>query len=56
MSSTFFSDLFSGVAGVGSVPPDPYDEEDGVPPDSFVMCRDRDGNATAVYGDDVWDF
>jgi hypothetical protein len=56
LSSTFFSDLFSGVAGVGSVPPDPYDEEDGVPPDSFVMCRDRDGNATAVYGDDVWDF
>ena len=48
--------MLSGVAGAGAVSPDSYDEDDGVPPDDFVLCRDRSGNATAVYGSDVWDF
>ncbi|CAI8922548.1 hypothetical protein EMIT0P258_50011 [Pseudomonas sp. IT-P258] len=56
MSSKFFSDLFAGLAGVGVVPPDQHDEDGSTPSDGFVLCRDKDGNATAVYGCDVWDF
>ncbi|HDZ8895882.1 TPA: hypothetical protein RUX41_002225 [Aeromonas dhakensis] len=26
------------------------------PSDKFVLCKDECGNATAVYGDDFWDF
>jgi len=31
-------------------------EVDGRPSPDFVLCRDIDGNPTAVYGQDKWDF
>ncbi len=30
--------------------------DSGLPAADFVLCRDRNGNPTAVYGDNIWDF
>ena len=40
----------------GAVAPDSYDDSCGlVPPDDFVVSRNRDGTAASVYGDLSWD-
>lgn len=51
----FFDDLdgvFHSVEGVSHIPIDPVWRPD----DEFVLCRDVDGNPTAVYGKPAWDF
>ncbi|SJN08914.1 hypothetical protein CZ787_00330 [Halomonas citrativorans] len=40
---------------VGRVPPDIVHDFRDPPPD-FVLCRDSSGKATAIYGENVWDF
>lgn len=44
----------------GSLPaackPDYAPQRNAKPAVGFVLCRDRNGNATAVYGQDAWDF
>ncbi|OOZ40316.1 hypothetical protein BOW53_08045 [Solemya pervernicosa gill symbiont] len=42
-----------GNNGIGRGEPDPYVEKPG---SDFVLCRDAEGNATAVYSNSVWDF
>lgn len=40
---------------VGAVSPDSYDGLHGlIPPDSFVVSRNRDGTAASTYGDIFW--
>lgn len=40
----------------GAVAPDPYDSAAGrIPPDDFVVSRQRDGSPLSYYGDLVWD-
>ncbi len=36
--------------------PDKTSQLLGKPAPDFVLCRDESGNATAVYGEPVWDF
>lgn len=36
--------------------PDKTPQLYGKPASDFVLCRDENGNATAVYGEPVWDF
>lgn len=43
----------SVLNGENGLSPDRYIDN---PSDDFVLCRDCDGNPTAVYGDDYWDF
>ncbi|MDD1141004.1 integrase [Pseudomonas sp. TNT2022 ID233] len=40
----------------GHYEPDNAPENNARPAQNFVLCRDEKGNATAVYGDEVWDF
>lgn len=55
MSSDFFSNILSGEANavLTDIPECPGSF---VPGDDFVMCKDRQGNPTAVYGQARWDF
>lgn len=51
----FFDDLdgvVHNVEGVSHIPVEPAWRPD----DDFVLCRDVDGNPTAVYGKPAWDF
>lgn len=53
MSTNFESKM---VLIAGAVAPDAYDNSCGlVPPDDFVVSRNRDGTAASVYGDLSWD-
>ncbi|WP_339664672.1 integrase [uncultured Pseudomonas sp.] len=55
MNSDFFSNILSGEAN--SVLVDiPKSQGGFVPSDDFVMCKDRQGDPTAVYGQARWDF
>jgi len=40
---------------VGAIPPDVfYDTLDGIPPDHFVVSRNRKGSAVSTYGETSW--
>ena len=41
----------------GAPAPDSFSESDGlVPPDSFVVSRNRNGEVVSTYGERIWDF
>lgn len=41
---------------VGAISPDIYDESPGIiPPDDFVVSRNRDGSVASTYGQLIWD-
>ncbi|HCF9071219.1 TPA: integrase [Pseudomonas aeruginosa] len=48
--------LFSSGGFPATSEPDNALHQYGKPAPDFVLCRDEAGNATAVYGDEVWDF
>jgi len=48
--------LFSSGVFPATSEPDNALHQYGKPARDFVLCRDEAGNATAVYGDAVWDF
>ena len=48
--------LFSSGEFPATSEPDNALHQYGKPAHDFVLCRDEAGNATAVYGDAVWDF
>ena len=48
--------LFSGGQFPPSSEPDKAAQLFVKPSPAFVLCRDENGNATAVYGEPVWDF
>lgn len=48
--------LFSSGEFPATSEPDNAPHQHGKPAHDFVLCRDEFGNATAVYGDAVWDF
>ena len=56
MSGAFLSSLFVNSDRLFSIPPDALDSSIVTPPANFVLCRDKDGKPTAVYGEDSWDF
>lgn len=59
MSDAYLSSLFVNSDRLFSIAPDAPDAPDSsivTPPANFVLCRDKDGKATAVYGEDSWDF
>lgn len=51
IGSLFSSGQFPSISE-----PDKAPQLFGKPAHDFVLCRDESGNATAVYGDLVWDF
>ncbi|MDP2562139.1 integrase [Psychrobium sp. 1_MG-2023] len=49
--------VFDGKKSKFGTPPDSYFCTEGRHPSpSFVLCRDKDGKATAVYGQDIWNY
>lgn len=56
MSGTYRSSLFVSADRLFSIAPDAPDSSIATPPANFVLCRDKDGKPTAVYGEDSWDF
>lgn len=48
--------LFAGADFPNASEPDNALHLYGAPDSDFVLCRDEKGNATAVYGQAVWDF
>lgn len=48
--------LFSSGHFPSSSEPDKASQFFGKPAPDFVLCRDEIGNATAVYGEPIWDF
>lgn len=58
MTVSYVSALFARSDRSKSLPPDsPADSIYNLRPKSdFVLCRDSEGQATAVYGNDEWDF
>lgn len=58
MTVPYVSTLFAQSDRSRSLPPDsPTDSISNLRPKSgFVLCRNSEGQATAVYGDDEWDF
>lgn len=48
--------LFSSGQFPPSTEPDNALQLYGKPPPDFVLCRDENGNGTAVYGESSWDF
>mgnify|MGYP007082858944 FL=1 len=48
--------LFSSGQFPPASEPDKTPHLFGKPAPDFVLCRDENGNATAVYGEPVWDF
>ena len=58
MSSGYISTLFAQSDKSISMQPDSPPFSVGVrkPDDDFVLCRDRNGTFTAIYGADRWDF
>ncbi|WP_285424265.1 integrase [Pseudomonas sp. efr-133-TYG-103a] len=48
--------LFSSGQFLPASEPDKAPQFYGKPASGFVLCRDEYGNATAVYGESVWDF
>lgn len=55
MKSDFFTDLYKNAEGIPLEVLNTYGDGFGPPPDDFVLCRDVDGNPTAVYGELKWD-
>lgn len=56
MSDAYLSSLFVNSDRLFSIAPDAPDSSIVTPPANFVLCRDKDGKPTAVYGEDSWDF
>ncbi|AIC22601.1 integrase [Pseudomonas chlororaphis] len=48
--------LFTSGQFLPASEPDKASQLLGKPAPDFVLCRDESGNATAVYGEPVWDF
>lgn len=48
--------LFTSGQFLPASEPDKASQLLGKPAPDFVLCRDESGNATAVYGESVWDF
>ncbi|MHC5349085.1 integrase [Metapseudomonas furukawaii] len=48
--------LFNGGHFSAAYEPDNAPQLNAKPLPNFILCRDVNGNATAVYGQDVWDF
>lgn len=48
--------LFTSGQFLPSCEPDKAPQLFGKPAPGFVLCRDENGKATAVYGEPVWDF
>lgn len=48
--------LFTSGQFLPTSEPDKASQLLGKPAPDFVLCRDESGNATAVYGEPVWDF
>ncbi|MBV4473783.1 integrase [Pseudomonas botevensis] len=48
--------LFTSGRFLSANEPDKASQLLGKPAPDFVLCRDESGNATAVYGEPVWDF
>ncbi|MNH87644.1 integrase [Pseudomonas veronii] len=48
--------LFTSGHFLPASEPDKASQLLGKPAPDFVLCRDENGNATAVYGEPVWDF
>ena len=48
--------LFTSGQFLPTSEPDKASQLLGKPAPAFVLCRDESGNATAVYGEPVWDF
>lgn len=57
MNLVAVSSLFAGIEGAAAVAPDVALQNGAIAPSpDFVLCRDSDGNTTAVYKEQVWDF
>lgn len=57
MSLVSVSSLYAAENSDSTVAPDAAPQSVSFAPSpDFVLCRDKDGNPTAVYKDDVWDF
>ena len=58
MSLSYTSTLYTQSDRSVSMPPDSPTFSIGYrrPDDGFVLCRDRSGKPTAIYGDHSWDF
>ena len=48
--------LFGSGRFLKTAEPDNAQQLFGSPASDFVLCRNESGDATAVYGDAVWDF
>lgn len=57
MSLSYSSKIFAGADKSIAVDSDHFDHfHIGAPSADFVLCRNQDGEATAIYGQDSWDF
>lgn len=56
MKAQYAGAIFLNSRVASNLSPDALPDQVWNPSPDFVLCRDRNGNATAVYGDDVWDF
>jgi len=56
LNITYVSTLFTRCDKSISVAPDLSDGSLGAPTADFVLCRDKTGNPTAIYGQNRWDF
>ncbi|MBA6419612.1 integrase [Pseudomonas sp. 5Ae-yellow] len=48
--------IFPGVQSLDGSEPDSAPQVYGKPSATFILCRDKNSNPTAVYGEPVWDF
>jgi hypothetical protein len=57
MKTVYTSAMFRSVRDEPRVScPDSFNPSLGLPSPAFVLCSDQNGKATAIYGEDIWEF
>lgn len=56
MNARYAGAIYLNSRIASNVSPDSLPTDVWNPSADFVLCRDHDGNPTAIYGNDVWDF
>ncbi|HHQ4476767.1 hypothetical protein K3H50_03740 [Aeromonas veronii] len=56
VTNLLYNSLDNSYAKIYSPDAFPGDFDITPPSDEFVLCKDMKGNATAIYGNDLWDF